>query len=86
MPEPDHPIRPDHHEPARDRHPVTILVNRRDVHLPHHEVTGKQIKHAAAVPETFKLFGPHGKEVGNDELVRIHDRERFTAISGQDVS
>ena len=67
-------------------HPVTILVNNRDVTLPRRDTTGFEIKRAAEVPETFKLFGPHGDEIENDQQVRIHERERFTAISGQDVS
>lgn len=67
-------------------HPVTILVNRRGVQLPDDEATGLQIKEAAGVPTTFKLFDPQGEEVGNDALIRLHEHERFTAISGQDVS
>lgn len=67
-------------------HPVTIKVNNRDVTVPDRDVTGGHIKDAADVPPTFKLFGPHGDEVGNDEHIRVHEHERFTAISGQDVS
>lgn len=71
------------HEPD---HPVTVKVNNRDVVLPSAEDTGAEIKHAAGVPETFKLFGPDGAEISNDQRVRVHEHERFTAISGQDVS
>ncbi len=93
---------PDHHDehdagghdedrdPGHDDHPkdhsVTVLVNRRDVVLPDVHVTGLQIKQAVKVPETFKLFDPHGDEVTNDKTIRVHANERFTAISGQDVS
>jgi hypothetical protein len=38
------------------------------------------------VPETFKLFDPPGDEVANEERIELHEHERFTAISGQDVS
>lgn len=69
-----------------DPHPVSITVNNREVTVPDRDVTGGQIKEAADVPATFKLFGPHGDEVANDERVRVHEHERFTAISGQDVS
>ena len=72
-----------HHE---HDHPVTIKVNNRDVVLPSAEDTGAEIKQAAGVPETFKLFGPDGAEIANDQRVRVHEHERFTAISGQDVS
>jgi hypothetical protein len=68
------------------KHPVTIKVNNRDVELADRDVTGAEIKDAAKVPLTFKLFGPKGDEVDNDERVRVHEHERFTAISGQDVS
>lgn len=67
-------------------HPVTIQVNRRDVVVPDDNVTGLQIKGAAQVPDTFKLFDPKGDEVANDATIHVHTNERFTAISGQDVS
>lgn len=67
-------------------HPVKISVNRRDVDLPDNHATGHAIKQAADVPDTFKLFDPQGDEVSNDQDIRVHEHERFTAISGQDVS
>jgi hypothetical protein len=67
-------------------HAVTVLVNRRDVTLPDDHVTGLQIKEAAQVPVSFKLFDPHGDEVADEQRIHIHNKERFTAISGQDVS
>lgn len=73
----DHPDRP---------HPVTISVNRRKVEMPDNHATGLEIKGAADVPETFKLFDHHGDEVANDQDIKIHNNEKFTAISGQDVS
>lgn len=76
-PEPTHKPKPK---------PVTVLVNRREVELPDDHVTGAQIKHAAGVPATFKLFDPKGTEIDNDEVVHVHNKESFTAISGQDVS
>lgn len=69
----------------KDR-PVTIRVNRKEVTLPDDRVTGLQIKRAAKIAENFKLFDPDGDEVPNDKVVRIREGERFTAISGQDVS
>jgi len=67
-------------------HDITILVNNRPVVLEHHKVTGAEIKAAAEVPAEFKLFDPKGREISNDEHVEIRRDERFTAISGQDVS
>lgn len=72
--------------PVDHPRPVMIFVNRREVELPDEDVTGLQIKEAADVPTTFKLFDPHGEEISNDREIRIHERELFTAISGQDVS
>jgi hypothetical protein len=65
---------------------VKILVNNRAVEVPGHEVTGAEIKHAAEVPADFKLYGPSGTEVTDGQTIRVKHDERFTAISGQDVS
>jgi hypothetical protein len=65
---------------------VRVLVNNRAVEVPGHEVTGTQIKHAAEVPADFKLYGPDGTEITDGQTVRVKHDERFTAISGQDVS
>jgi hypothetical protein len=66
--------------------PVKILVNNRAVEVPGHEVTGAEIKHAAGVPADFKLYAPDGSEIGDGQTVKVKHDERFTAISGQDVS
>jgi len=65
---------------------ITIYVNNRAVELHKREVTGAEIKQAAGVPLNFKLYDPHGNEVENRQTVKVHPNERFTAISGQDVS
>jgi hypothetical protein len=65
---------------------VQILVNNRPVEVPGHEVNGAQIKHAAEVPADFKLYGPDGTEITDAQTVKVKHDERFTAISGQDVS
>ena len=64
---------------------VEILVNNRAVEVSY-EITGAQIKQAAGVPADFKLFGPDGEEIADNETIKVEHRERFTAISGQDVS
>lgn len=68
------------------KHPVKIVVNNRAVDVPGDEVTGAQIKQAAGVPSDFKLYGPGGSEIADGQTVRVKHDERFTAISGQDVS
>jgi hypothetical protein len=73
----------------KQKKPVRILVNNREVTLPDRDVTGAQIKEAAGVPLDFKLYRHHGDQlelVDNEERIRIHAKQKFTAVSGQDVS
>ena len=65
---------------------ILIYVNNREVPMPADEATGAEIKRHAEVPEDFKLYGPEGELIGDAKHVKLHERERFTAISGQDVS
>jgi hypothetical protein len=65
---------------------VLIFVNNREVQMPSHEATGAEIKRHADVPQEFKLYGPDGEPIGDAKHVELHEHERFTAISGQDVS
>lgn len=65
---------------------VLIYVNNREVHLPSDRATGAEIKRHAEVPHDFKLYGPEGELIGDAKHVELHPGERFTAISGQDVS
>lgn len=63
-----------------------IFVNNREVDMADDHATGSEIEAAAGVPATFKLYDEKGKEVSPDERVKLKAGERFTAISGQDVS
>jgi len=72
--------------PTKAKKPIVILVNRREVEIPDRDTTGAEIKAAAEVPPDFKLFDPQGNEISDDSPVHVHPHERFTAISGQDVS
>lgn len=68
---------------------VTVFVNNREVVLPDKEATGAEIKTAADIPLDFKLYVEHGNNldpVDNNERIRVHQKERFRAVSGQDVS
>jgi hypothetical protein len=68
---------------------VTIIVNNRSVEMPDREATGSEIKQAAGVPSDFALFREHGgnlEPVADDETLKLHEHERFRAVSGQDVS
>lgn len=65
---------------------ITILVNNREVTLDGDEATGAEIKAAAGLPATFKLYDRDGAEIGDAKTVKLREGEHFTAISGQDVS
>jgi hypothetical protein len=65
---------------------ITIVVNNSEVIIPDREATGAEIKQAAGLPLEFKLYDHKGQEIGNETPIRIHPHEKFTAISGQDVS
>lgn len=65
---------------------IEIFVNNKPVMIEDRNVTGAEIKDAADIDLSFKLYDRKGKEIANDETVRVHPTEKFTAISGQDVS
>jgi hypothetical protein len=68
---------------------VTVFVNNREVVLPDKEQTGAEIKTAAQIPLDFDLYIEHGSNldpVDNNERIKVHQHERFRAVSGQDVS
>ena len=69
--------------------PVTILVNNNEIELADRETTGQVIKEAAAVPLEFTLYRKRGEnldEIKNEDSLKVHPREQFIAVSGQDVS
>lgn len=66
--------------------PVTVMVNNRKVSLSDDRVTAAAIKQAAEVPAAFQLFDAKGRSVEDGKEIRVHEGDKFTAISGQDVS
>jgi hypothetical protein len=76
-------------EPTTATKSITIIVNRREVQMPDREATGAEIKAAAGVPPDFELFEQKGSKlipIADDEIVKLHNKQKFTAVSGQDVS
>lgn len=68
---------------------VKIFVNNNPVELPDRETTGQEIKEKAGVPLDFTLYRKHGgtlDEIKNETTLKVHEREHFVAVSGQDVS
>ena len=48
-----------------------------------------EIKGLAGIPLDFQLYLLHGSQleaVSNEQIVKLHENERFRAVSGQDVS
>ncbi|HEV7492459.1 multiubiquitin domain-containing protein [Baekduia sp.] len=69
--------------------PTTVTVNNRPVTLPDDHATGSEILAAAGVPFDFKLYLHKGKKlelVDPNEQIKVHAEDKFTAVSGQDVS
>lgn len=75
-----------HDSRAASRHETAIFVNNRSVTMPDDHATGAEIKAAADIPPDFKLYDEKGREIASDKKVKLKDGDRFTAISGQDVS
>jgi len=80
---------------ARQPHPVEITVNERRVVLPDDDTTGLGIKKAAiaqGVPIKIDFILqqelPHGgsRVIGDNDPVKVHPRDRFTAIDRDDNS
>lgn len=70
-------------------HSIEVIVNKKKVLLPSEQETGSQILAVAELPPDFQLFIEHGEElepVAYDQEIKVHKGERFTAVSGQEVS
>lgn len=74
---------------------VEVLVNEQPVTLPDHRVTGAEVKEAAiaqgvAIEADFILVleGPNGKTkvVGDDDVVTVTKKSKFSANAGDDNS
>jgi hypothetical protein len=70
---------------------ITIEVNNNPYAVTKREMTGAEIKALAGVPADFQLYLLHGDSqrldpIADDQVVKLHENERFRAVSGQDVS
>lgn len=82
-------------ETKKPAHDVTVTVNGQPVRLPDREVTGSEIK-AAAIAQGVQIQAnfilhhelPNGREqiVGDDDTIKVHPHDRFTAIAPDDNS
>jgi len=62
---------------------ITIFVNNKDFDTDEKELTGGQIKEIAGVPADYELFevkGSHTVPIGNEEKVKLHNKQQFRAI------
>lgn len=76
-------------------HPVEVTVNERPVTLPDRTATGLEIKQAAiaqGVPIQLdfvlqrELSSGQHKVIGDQDVVRVHPKEKFMAIADDDNS
>jgi hypothetical protein len=74
---------------------IVVKVNGRDVSFKEHKVTGAEIKSTAIsqgvpIQQDFRLFevrpGHPLKEIRDDEVVNLHEREQFRATAPDDNS
>ena len=74
---------------------IEVTVNGRPVSLPKEDLTGLEIKQAAisqGVPITLsfilqlELPNGNGRVVGDNDPIKVHPHERFTAIENDDNS
>lgn len=85
-------------EPAANHeheHGVTVTVNSQPVRLPKPDVTGAEIKAAAInqgvqIEQNFVLQRdlPNGREetIGDNDPIKVHPHEQFTALAPDDHS
>ncbi|MGW0800613.1 multiubiquitin domain-containing protein [Streptomyces sp. NPDC002692] len=79
---------------ARPPHTIPVTVNGQLVQLPEHEMTGAQIKEAAAeqglpIDSGFQLSVKHGNRyrvVGDTDTVKVHRDQEFLAVPPDDNS
>lgn len=76
------------------RRTIRVTVNNQPVDLPDREVTGLEVKQDAIsqgvqIQLNFPLSVKHGDRyvpVGDDELTRVHEGEKFLAVAPDDNS
>lgn len=83
---------------STENHPdlrmITVQVNRQNVHLSQHKVTGHEIKEAAIqqgvhIQMSFVLFrieGAHQHLVKDGDEITVHDGEEFRCVAPDDNS
>lgn len=68
---------------------ITIFVNDKPITFETQDVTGAQIKSKASVPLDsilYELRGENRIPIGNDEQIKIHEKEKFLDVPGGNVS
>lgn len=70
-------------ESNKKNHKLTFYVNNQPFETTEHELTGAAIKALARIPADYELFEVQGSEtipVGDNQVVRIHEKLHFRAI------
>ncbi|MEU6602386.1 multiubiquitin domain-containing protein [Streptomyces flaveolus] len=79
---------------GRPPHTIPVIINNETVQLPEREMTGLEIKQAAAaqgspIDTGFQLSVKHGQRyevVGDTDAVRVHRNLEFLAVAPDDNS
>jgi Multiubiquitin len=74
---------------GKEHQPVTVVINDKHVTFPNGDVTGRQIKEAAGIPLDYSLYLRHpgdNEPISNDELVELHEGDRFFSRPPSNVS
>lgn len=71
------------HEHKKEVETFIIFVNNNEIKTKKHELTGAEIKALAGFPADYELFEVRGDQtipIGNEEIVKVHDKMHFRAI------
>jgi len=82
-------------EECKNSKTVTVILNERHVNFCEHKATGLEIKQTAikqgvVIQQDFVLFEVKGdsslKQVGDNEIVTLHEKQVFRATTSDDNS
>jgi Multiubiquitin len=80
-------VRTDHE--GTEHRPVTVIINGAKFVFMTDDVTGRQIKEKAGIPQDYSLYLRHpgdNEPISNDERVELHEGEHFFSRPPSNVS
>lgn len=76
-------------QPGGERHGVEIFIDAKPYHFDSDEVTGRQIKAKAGIPDQYSLYlrkEGENEPIRDDEQVELHDGQHFFSRPPSNVS